>query len=116
MVEQRQIVEVPFNLPQGVLNHPALVISNNTAIELEEAFIAVMITSQRFDDEFTFELSSGMLESGKLDKLYSEIRSHLISFFRVSDVIRNSQRAKIKKADFARIITHIVRVTIQPTE
>lgn len=30
-IKQKQIVEVPFNLPQGVLNHPAIVLSSNEA-------------------------------------------------------------------------------------
>jgi hypothetical protein len=35
---------VPFNLPQRVLHHPAIVLSTNEAIREEEAFVAVMLT------------------------------------------------------------------------
>lgn len=111
-VYQRQIVEVPFNLQQGVQNHPALVLSVNDAIEVERAFIAVMITSERQDDEFTFELSNAMLESGTFTENYTEARLHLVSYFREAEVIMNRHRnTKIKPADFSRVLRRIFQVT-----
>jgi hypothetical protein len=111
-VYQRQIIEVPFNLHQGVQNHPALILSANDAIEMEGAFIAAMITSERHDDEFTFEISDAMLESGRFTKPYTEIRLHLISYFKVSEVITNRHsNTKVKATDFSRIIRRIVQIT-----
>jgi hypothetical protein len=108
-VYQRQIVEVPFNLQQGVQNHPALVLSMDDAIEMEEAFIAVMITSEKHDDEYTFQISDAMLESGKFTKSYTEVRLHLVSYFKSAEVIKNAHHTKVKSADFTRIIRQIIR-------
>jgi len=41
-ISQRDIVVVEFNLPQGNLSHPAIVLSTNEAIEQEESFVAVV--------------------------------------------------------------------------
>ncbi len=106
-VRQREIVELPFYLPQGIKNHPALVLSTDDAIELEDAFVAVMITSQKIDDEFSFQLIDDML-SMPMDKPYREIRLHLVSLFRVKDVIPNSHlRRKVKPDDFEIIVRQI---------
>jgi len=111
-VYQRQIIEVPFNLSQGVQNHPALVLSANDAIEIERAFIAVMITSEKHDDEYTFEISDAMLEYGRFARPYTEIRLHLVSYFKESEVIiNNHSNTKVKAIDFSRIIRRIVQVT-----
>jgi len=61
-VQQRDIVEVNFELPDGSFkNHPALVISNENVLEAEDIFYAVMISSKPFNDEFTFELNNDVL-------------------------------------------------------
>src|SRR5882757_6608792 len=107
-VYQRQIIEVPFNLSQGVQNHPALILSANDAIEMESAFVAVMITSEKYDDEYTFQLSNAMLESGRFTKPYTEIRLHLVSYFKESEVIINNRsNTRVKAVDFSRIIRRI---------
>ena len=42
--QQRDIVEVSFELPDGTLKiHPALVISNDEIFDVEDIFYAVMI-------------------------------------------------------------------------
>ena len=54
-IQQRDIVEVNFQLPNGKFKvHPALVISNQNVLDTEEIFYAVMISSKPFNDEFTF--------------------------------------------------------------
>jgi hypothetical protein len=106
-VRQREIVELPFYLPQGIQNHPALVLSTDDAIELEEAFVAVLITSQKLDDEFSFQLIDDML-SKPMGKPYRQLRLHLVSLFRISDVISNAQqRTKVKPDDFEIIVRQI---------
>src|SRR5437016_730980 len=100
-VQQRQIIEVPFNLSQGIMNHPALILSVNDIIQLEEAFTAVMITSENYDDEYSFPITNDMLQSGTLSKPYCEIRVHLVSYFKTSEVITNKHRnTLVKVADF----------------
>ncbi len=61
--QQRDIVEVPFYLPEGgIKHHPAIVLSCNEAIESEEAFIAVMLTSNKDEDLFTFKIDKSMIK------------------------------------------------------
>ena len=96
-VDQRDIVELNFELPNGKFKtHPALVISNNMVLETEDIFYAVMISSKPFNDEFTFELSNSMLsrplskksfvkcqliQSYSLDEVLSKISSIKLSYF-----------------------------------
>jgi hypothetical protein len=111
-VYQRQIVEVPFNLYQGVRNHPALILSADDIIEMEDAFTAVMLTSVRHNDDYTFEISNAMLESGSFTRPHSEIRLHLVSYFKISEtIINHHSNTKVKAVDFSRIIRRIVQVT-----
>jgi hypothetical protein len=44
-IQQRDIIELPFYLPQGIEHHPAIVLSSDDAIMAEDAFVAAMITS-----------------------------------------------------------------------
>ena len=61
-VNQRDIVEVNFQLPNGKFKvHPALVISNQNVLDTEDIFYAVMISSKEYNNEFTFELTNTML-------------------------------------------------------
>ncbi len=61
-VNQRDIVELNFELPNGKLKaHPALVISNQNVLDAEDIFYAVMISTKEYNDEFTFELTNAML-------------------------------------------------------
>lgn len=47
MIEQRSVVEVPFNLPDGVENHPVIVISSNYSNEQDFTFVGIMITHNK---------------------------------------------------------------------
>jgi len=97
-VEQRQIIEVPFNLPEGVEHHPAIVLSSNDAIETENAFVCVMLTSHLHNDEFSFSIENNMLNK-PMDKP-SEARVHLISFFKVNEITTNTHVNHFIKAPF----------------
>lgn len=115
-IEQRSIVEVPFNLTQKAMIHPALVLSTNEAIEQEQAFVAVMLTSTSQNDEYTFVITNDMLESGRFDKPHQEVRVHLISYFVKTDVIVNSHRnTKVKRTDFNAIVRRINAITFGQT-
>lgn len=89
VVSKRDIVEVPFNLRQGVEIHPAIVLSVEEAIEMEESFIALMLTTSETDDEFSFPIKAKML-SKDLNVPFCQARLHLISFFQNTEIIRNS--------------------------
>ena len=63
-VEQREIVEIPFVMPDGsVLPHPALVISRDE-LQLDEdgMFYAVLISTKNYHPEYTIKIQDGMVE------------------------------------------------------
>lgn len=101
MINQRHIVEVPFNLYQGIRVHPAIVLSTNEAIEQEGSFIALMMTTDTTKDEFSFKLENKMLKN-RLYVPFCQARLHLISLFHDRDVIRNRNFKNQMKADYFR--------------
>jgi mRNA-degrading endonuclease toxin of MazEF toxin-antitoxin module len=99
-VQQRDIVEVNFELPNGKLKtHPALVISNRSVTELEDIFYALMISSKEYNDEFIFELTNEML-TRPLSKT-SYVKCQLIQSYSEDEVI--SKISSIKLVDFNKI-------------
>ena len=65
MVHQREIVEVPFVLPDGkVLPHPAMVISCDDLQMVESGlFYAVLISSKNYVPELTIPIKREWLSS-----------------------------------------------------
>lgn len=99
-VQQRDIVEVNFQLPGGKFKaYPALIISNNNVLEAEDIFYAVMISSKPFNDEFTFQLTNAML--GKPLSKTSYVKCQLIQAYNVNEVI--SKISSIKQPYFQQI-------------
>jgi len=85
-VNQRDIVEVNFQLPNGKFKvHPALVVSNQNVLNTEDIFYAVMISSKEYNDEFTFELTDAMV-SKPLSKT-SYIKCQLLQSYSINEVI-----------------------------
>lgn len=104
MIKQRQVVEIPFNLSQGTENHPGIIISTNSAIEEEEAFMAMMLTSQPYNDEFSFYVSNNMFNK-QFSKKNMQARLHLVSYFKINDVLENShQNVFMTKLSFENLI------------
>ncbi len=108
-VAQGEIVEVSFNLPQGYLPHPAVVLSNNEIIENEESFVAVMLSSKDYDDEYSFFITDEMLT--QKPKIKYQARCHLISFFKEKEVL--SKHGKLKKEHLKKLIDFIHQTTFQ---
>lgn len=99
-VQQRDIVEVNFELPNGKFKaHPALVISNENVLEMEDIFYTVMISSKLFNDEFTFELENSMLSKPLSKKSF--VKCQLIQSYSVHEVI--SKISSIKPFYFEQI-------------
>lgn len=111
-VRQRDVIEVPFNLPQGVENHPAIVVSVDDIMEYEGIAVCVMITHNKTEDEFTFHLSPDMF-TGNSKMTGYQARLQLISLFNVEkDIISNSNmNVQMKEADFLRMMKRIIQVT-----
>ncbi len=107
MVSQRDIVEVPFNLRQGVRIHPAIVLSKNEAIDEEGSFVALMLTTDKTKDEFSFILREVMLQK-RLQVPFCQARLHLISLFHDNEIIRNTNyNNRIKQSYFNELIEKI---------
>jgi hypothetical protein len=114
LVSQRDIIEVFFELPQGLLRHPVIVLSNNEAIKMEGYFVGVMLTSQYFDDEFTFPIEDFMLTKPLTNK--SQVRLHLIGWFSVESVVKNSHYNHKIKIDYFKQLTNQINNSTFSTE
>lgn len=114
-IKQRQIVEVAFRIPPDgkPMTHPCVVLSNEDINEVEEAFVAVMLTSdKRFkDDEYSFELDNSMLTKPH-NLNFCAARIHLIGHFMYRDIVKNSHWGTEMRVDsFQRMMTTINRTT-----
>lgn len=99
-IQQRDIVEINFELPNGKLKvHPALVISNEHVLHAEDIFYAVMISTKPYNDEFTFELNNSMLSKPLLKKSY--VKCQLIQSYSVTEVL--SKVTTVQPLHFERI-------------
>jgi hypothetical protein len=113
-ISQRDIVEVEFNLPQGNLKHPVIVLSKQEAIEQEDgSFIGVMMTSKNYDDEFSYPISSDMLTKPLPANIkHAEVRLHLVSFFQPEHIISNSHyNTQLKVDEFKALVKYITDLT-----
>jgi mRNA-degrading endonuclease toxin of MazEF toxin-antitoxin module len=84
-VKQGEIIEVPFVFEHGVEPHPAIVISNNDINENENTFVAVMMTTTKIDDEYSFWTNDDMFSIKPKRK--GQVRLHLVSTFTKKDVM-----------------------------
>lgn len=86
-VHQREIVEVPFTLPDGqILPHPALVISCDELQDVEPGlFYAVLISSKNHHPELTIPVKNEWLSSPLTKDSY--FITHIVDGFNVDDVI-----------------------------
>ena len=111
-ISQRTVVEVPFNLPNGLQNHPAIVLSTDYSNEEDETIIVVMITNNKNEDDFTFRLSPQMFSGNNPPTSY-QARLHLISLFSIEkDIISNSHpNVMMKEEHFHRMMERIIRIT-----
>ena len=99
-IQQRDIVELNFELPDGRLKvHPALVISNQDVLDAEDIFYAIMISSKPYNDDFTFELENSMLSKPLSKKSF--VKCQLIQSYSIDEVI--NKISSIKPAYFEQI-------------
>ncbi len=106
-VFQREIVELPYTLPNGqVLIHPALVISANELQDYEDGmFYAVLISSKNHYSEFTVEIKNEWLNKPLSKRSY--FVTHIISMFNVDDVVTRYNNY-VKSAYFDDIIDKVI--------
>jgi mRNA-degrading endonuclease toxin of MazEF toxin-antitoxin module len=99
-IEQRDIVELNFELPDGRFKvHPALVVSNENVLNAEDIFYAVMISTKPFNDDFTFELENNMLSKSLSRKSF--IKCQLLQSYSVDEVL--SKISSVKPLYFEKI-------------
>ena len=103
-VQQRDIVELNYQLPNGKFKaHPALIISNSNVLETEDIFYAIMISSNSMNEEFNFELDNSMLTKPLSKKSY--IKCQLIQSYTTDEVI--SKISSLKQASFDKVLKRI---------
>jgi mRNA-degrading endonuclease toxin of MazEF toxin-antitoxin module len=99
-INQRDIVEIQFMLPNGsIKNHPTLVISNNAVLEIEDIFYAVMISTKDYNDEFTYAINNSMCTK-PLSKT-SFIKCQLIQSYSENEVL--SKISSLKPSYFEEV-------------
>lgn len=106
-VAQREIVEVPYQLPDGSIKpHMALVLSTSKLLEAEEGmFYAVLISSKNINPEFTLEIQDEWL-SKPLSK-QSYFVTHIVSYYRIDEVIQSFNNF-VKKDYFDAIMNKVI--------
>lgn len=89
MVSQREIVEVPYQLPDGSIKpHMALVLSTEKLLNAEDGmFYAVLISSKNITPEFTLEIKNEWLNK-PLSK-QSFFVTHIVTYYRTDEVIQS---------------------------
>jgi mRNA interferase MazF len=106
--QRGDIIDVFFDLPylKETKTHPAIIISNDTVYEKEGIYICVMMTSSNKTDLFSFEITADMLLYTS-NKVFSQARSHLISYVMEKHIVGNRPRNTLKENALNRLITRI---------
>lgn len=88
MIHQREIVEVPYQLPDGSIKpHMALVVSSENLQEDEDGmFYAVLISSKNYNPQYTIEIKGEWLMK-PLSK-QSFFVTHILNYFSVDQIIQ----------------------------
>ena len=110
-VHQREIVEVPFSLPDGdILPHPALVISCDDLQNVEPGFFyAVLISTKNHHPELTIPIQSELLSSPLSQQSY--FVTHIVGQFNCDDVI-NRHNCFMRQPYFDQVIDKIIGTII----
>jgi len=106
-VFQREIIEVPFSLPDGqILVHPALVLSSEELQDYEDGmFYAVLISSKNHYPELTLEIKDEWLNKPLSKQSY--FITHIVSMFNVDNVMTRYNNY-IKDKYFDEILDKII--------
>ena len=110
-VHQREIIEVPFTLPDGqILPHPALVISCDELQDIEPGmFYAVLISTKNHYPELTIRIQDEWLSSPLSQKSY--FVTHIVNQFNCDDVIAR-HNSFLRQPYFDHIVDRITAVIV----
>lgn len=89
MAQQRDIVMVAYELPQGVEYHPAIVISSDAILEVEGIFYAVLCSGEMQPEEFAMELTPDMIVGRNPMQKKTFIKTHMIQAYTTRDINRH---------------------------
>lgn len=81
MPQQRDIIMVHYELPQGIEYHPVIIISNDAVHETESIFYAVMCSGELQPEEFALELSPEFIVGKKPMQKKTYVKTHLIQSY-----------------------------------
>lgn len=106
-VFQREIVEVPYQLPDGSIKpHMALVLSTDKLQEAEDGlFYAVLISSKNINPEFTLEIQNNWLLKPLSKQSY--FVTHIVSYYRTDEVIQSFNNF-VKRNYFDTIMNKVI--------
>ena len=107
LVSQREIVEVPYQLPDGIIKpHMALVLSTEKLQLAEDGmFYAALISSKNLNPEFTIQIKNEWLNKPLSKKSY--FVTHIVSYYRTEEVIQ-SYNNFVKSEYFDQIINKVI--------
>ncbi len=110
-VYQREIVEVPFTLPDGkVLPHPALVISCDELQNVEPGmFYAVLISTKNHHPALTIPIQSEWLSSPLSSQSY--FVTHIVSVFNVDDVFSH-RNCFLRQPYFDQVVDKVIATIV----
>jgi hypothetical protein len=110
-VNQRQIVFVKWKLPNknGLLEHPAIVISTSELHDAEPMFYAVLISSANLHPEFTVAISNEDLSGQDRLDHDSYVVTHFITYFELDYSEVRPVNAYVKQDKFEEIQDKIIR-------
>ena len=106
-VSQREIIEVPYQLPDGSIKpHMALVLSAEKLQDAEDGmFYAVLISSKNLNPEFTIEIRNEWLY--KPLSMQSYFVTHIVSYYRTDEVIQSFNNF-VKQKFFDTIMNKVI--------
>ena len=108
-VYQREIVEVPYQLPDGsIKNHPALVVScQELQIEESGLFYAVLISSKNLHNKYTIEIKpEDIIDEYRFNKK-SYYVTHILTYFLCRDIVQR-KGIFVKKDKFNEVVDKVI--------
>lgn len=106
--QRGDVIEVNLAMPPDgkIMNHPAVIISNNQVYEDDACYIVVMLTSQDYDDNYSYPIDNYMFLQGSNSSSHSEARCHLITYVLDAHII-GTKRNRLKKRFVDEIVDQV---------
>lgn len=89
MPQQRDIVMIAYELPQGLEYHPAIIVSSDLIHEIEGIFYAVMCSSEIDPEEFALELTPQMIIGKRPMPKRTYVKTHLLQTYGHRDISKH---------------------------